>query len=411
MVREVIMPKVGLTMQTGIIERWLKKEGDYIKKGEPIFEISTDKTNVEVEATEAGHMKKIVASEGQEIPVNEVIAYIDDNDEELAIQQEGEVKKIEPESEAKSLEDSAIKPTDISISPLAKKLAEELGIDVTKVKGSGPRGRILKEDILSAKEAIGKVSEKSAEQQKETEAIEKEQEDLGLIIKVAQIFKLEGIKKLVADRMKESYLNAPHICLSLSCDMSKIVQVREIENRRFEEKAHLTYTDIIIKAAAQALKSNPLLNSTLRGDSIIVFDEVNIGIATKTKKGFLVVPVIKNADRMSLFEISVARENLVGRTREGKHTLDDITGGTFTITNLGMFGIESFDPIITPGQAAILSVGTIKMTPVVDDSGQICVKPVAGMSVTCDHRIADGADAARFLSDLKEIMENPKSML
>jgi len=410
MVREVIMPKVGLTMQTGIIERWIKKEGDYIEKGEPIFEVSTDKTNIEVEATEAGYLKKIVAYEGQEIPVNEVIAYIGDKDEELAIQLEGDAKKIEAESEAKSLEAGAMKPTDISISPLAKKLAEELGIDVTKVNGSGPRGRVLKEDILAAKEAISKIGEKSSEQPQEKEAIEKEQEDLGLFVKVAQIFKLEGIKKLVAVRMKESYLNAPHICLSLSCDMSNSVQVREIVNKRFEEKAHLTYTDIIIKATAQALKANPLLNSTLRGDSIIIFDEVNIGIATKTKKG-LVVPVIKNVDNMSLFEISVARENLVGRTREGKHTLDDITGGTFTITNLGMFGIESFDPIITPDQAAILSVGTIKMTPVVDNSGQICVKPVAGISVTCDHRIADGADAAKFLSDLKGVLENPELVL
>ncbi|MCL5986898.1 MAG: 2-oxo acid dehydrogenase subunit E2 [Actinobacteria bacterium] len=192
--------------------------------------------------------------------------------------------------------------------------------------------------------------------------------------------------------------------------MSQASHLRDVANERYKDRSHITFTDMLIMATAKALKSNPLLNATLKADSILIYDDVNIGVATSTDMG-LVVPVLKDADKLSLFEISTLRHDLTERAKDGKQTLDDLSGGTFTITNLGMFGIESFRPIITPHQAAILAAGAIKMSPVVDSSGNICARPIMSLSLACDHRIADGADGAKFLSDLKEMLENPAMML
>ena len=406
MIKEVIMPKVGLTMQTGIIEKWLKKEGDFIQVGEPIFEVSTDKINIEVEATDAGYLKKIIAPEGKEIPVNTVIAYIGKKDEEVVIPGLTEVKKEAASLQSESPTAGEDKQPGYSISTLAKKLAEELNVNLSKVKGSGPRGRILKEDVLRARDAIIQNKQQTAKRTGKTIPVDKVGEDFGLSVKISKTFKLTGIKKLVAERLKESHLNAPPICITLSCDMSVATQLKKDAGKKH---IHLTITDIIIKATSKALKLNPLLNTTLRDDNIIVFDEINIGIATATQKG-LIVPVIKSVDKLSLTDISILREGLVTKTREGKLTPEDITGGTFTITNLGMYGIEYFEPIITPNQAAILSVGTIKMTPVAEISGGIGLKPIMAVSVTCDHRIADGADGSRFLVEFKKIIESSEEL-
>lgn len=391
--KKIIMPKVGLTMQSGIIERWLRKEGDYVEKGDTILEITTDKTNLEVEATDSGYIKAIIAKEGEEIPVNTIIAYLSDKNEVVSdIKKESlsekvtEVRKNELVGRKKGL--------GLNISPIAKKLAEDSNIDLSNVKGTGPRGRILKEDILLEIESL--VKQKKAGD--ETQILSQEYK-----VKVLKIIDLPAIKKLTGQRVKNSHLNAPPICLTLSCDMSKAkVKKDSIKGNQ----SPLTFTDIIVLAAAQALKTNQILNSTFRNDSIVLFDEINIGIATKTDKGLL-VPVIKNVDKLSLAEISILREKITNKAHNGQLTLEDIENGTFTITNLGMFGIEHFEPIIVPNQAAILSVGVIRMTPVTDKSGQlVIIKPIMAVSVTCDHRIVDGADGAKFLSDFKKIIES-----
>jgi pyruvate dehydrogenase E2 component (dihydrolipoamide acetyltransferase) len=225
-------------------------------------------------------------------------------------------------------------------------------------------------------------------------------------IKIHSEQKLTGIKKVVAGRIKTSYNDAPHIHLELSVDMTGATRLRERLNKEAEKLKRVTYTDIIVKAAAQVLKNNRLLNATLREDTVLIFEDINIGIAVSTEKG-LVVPVIKNTDRLDLSEISEASGNLIDRVRDGKQSIDDVNGGTFTITNLGMFGIESFKPILNPGQSAILAVGVIKETAAAGGSGQVIFKPMMNLSLACDHRIADGSDGAKFLSELKELLEKP----
>ena len=394
--KKIIMPKVGLTMQSGIIERWLKKEGDYVEKGDLILEITTDKTNIEVESTDSGYLRTIVAKEGEEIPVNSAIAYLGRKDE--VISDEKMVLVGGKESALKEVQSRDKKEKkEINISPLAKKLAEELDIDLNKVQGTGPRGRILKEDIIAASESLKKV-------EKGDSGKEITSQEYG--IKVSKTIKLSVVKKLVGQRVKDSHLNAPPICLTLSCDMS---EAKMKKDSAAKDQLPITFTDIIICATAKALRLNLILNSTLKDDEVIVFEEINIGIATETPKGLL-VPVIKKADTLSFSEIINRREELITKARNGKLTREDVEGGTFTVTNLGMFGIEYFEPIIVPNQAAILSTGTIKMTPVANEMGQLIIKPVMYVSITCDHRIVDGIDGARFLVDFKKLIESCENM-
>jgi len=394
--KKIIMPKVGLTMQSGIIERWLKKEGDYVEKGDLILEITTDKTNIEVESTDSGYLRTIVAKEGEEIPVNSAIAYLGRKDE--VISDEKMVLVGGKESALKEVQSRDKKEKkEINISPLAKKLAEELDINLNKVQGTGPRGRILKEDIIAASESLKKVEKGDSEK-------EITSQEYG--IKVSKTIKLSVVKKLVGQRVKDSHLNAPPICLTLSCDMS---EAKMKKDSTAKDQLPITFTDIIICATAKALRLNLILNSTLTDDEVIVFEEINIGIATETPKGLL-VPVIKKADTLSFSEIINRREELITKARNGKLTREDVEGGTFTVTNLGMFGIEYFEPIIVPNQAAILSTGTIKMTPVANEMGQLIIKPVMYVSITCDHRIVDGIDGARFLVDFKKLIESCENM-
>ena len=394
--KKIIMPKVGLTMQSGIIERWLKKEGDYVEKGDLILEITTDKTNIEVESTDSGYLRTIVAKEGEEIPVNSVIAYLYGKDEVISDFRKELVS--EKESNAQEVKSwGKMEKQDINISPLAKKLAEELDINLNKVQGTGPRGRILKEDIIAASESLKKVEKGDSEK-------EITSQEYG--IKVSKTIKLSVVKKLVGQRVKDSHLNAPPICLTLSCDMS---EAKMKKDSAAKDQLPITFTDIIICATAKALRLNMILNSTLKDDEVIVFEEINIGIATETPKGLL-VPVIKKADTLSFSEIINRREELVTKARNGKLTREDMEGGTFTVTNLGMFGIEYFEPIIVPNQAAILSTGTIKMTPAANEMGQLIIKPVMYVSITCDHRIVDGIDGARYLVDFKKLIESCENM-
>jgi len=445
MLKEVIIPKLGLTMETGIIEKWYKKEGEFVQKGEALFEVTTDKATMEVESAESGYIKKILMGEGEEAPVSSIIAYIGDKDEEIAIDEDQTkpiVQKVNlspeiqpqrlrgtniPKHEAKSDEEAPYpilgKQDKIVASPLAKKLASELSVDISKIKSSGPDDRIVKEDVLAAKEAMSLTTAptKDIQTAEPSTPIAFPTEPQQKIAKAEQVksdqvspafseLRLMGIKKIVAERMKTSYLDAPHIYLELICDMSDVEHLRGKANNTYKDRAHITYTDIIIMAASKALKSNPLLNATLKGDSILIYEDINIGVATSTNNGLL-VPVIKSADRLSLLEISIKRQELVQRAREGKQTLNDLVDGTFTVSNLGMFHIESFRPILTPGQVAILAAGEVKVTPVVSKSGEIIAKPLMSLSLACDHRIADGADGAKFLSDLEEMLENSATML
>ena len=405
MMKEVLLGKISLTMETGIILRWLKKEGEYVEKGEPLFELETDKATQVIESFHEGFLKKIIIPEGQEVAVRTVIAYIGDKDDAVprsaeALTRVGKAAASSTEQVRRGMAEGKSTRVGVNASPLAKRLAAELGIDLSQVKGTGPDGRIGKDDVLAAKELI------------KTEGVvaAAEGEPAAALVRVASDTKLSGIRKVVAERMKASFQNAPHIYLELWVDMGEAVILRKRYNEEQGGKGHLTYTDILVSAVAKTIRKNVRLNATLHGDTVRIFGEINVGVAVATDRG-LVVPVMKHADEMNFAELSKIRAELVERVKSGKQTMKDIEGGTFTLTNLGMFGIVSFKPIINTGQAAILAAGKIVSTPTVDDAGNIIVKPLINMTLACDHRIVDGAEGAQFLSDLKNLLERPSGEL
>jgi len=375
MVNKVIMPKLGETMEEGEIIRWLKKEGEEIKEGEPLLEIATDKANMEVEAPVSGVLRKILASEGKLVPVTEVIAYIADSMEEEIpgeVEEEGEETEEAPPSRM------------IKASPLAKKLAREHNVDLSKVEGTGPGGRIVKEDVL-------KLIKKESPPEGETA--------------------LSNVWKIVADRMQKSKREIPHFYLTAEVNFSQIARMREELNVELTQGKgiHLTYTDLLIKACGYGLKEVPRINSTFKEGKIYSSSEINVGLAVAREEG-LVVPVIKNVDRKDLFQIAEEREELIKKAKENRLSLEELEGSSFTLSNLGMFGIKNFNAIINPPQVCILAVGEIKDR-VVADQGKIEIRPVVEMTLSCDHRVIDGLIGAKFLQKIKERLERPSLLL
>ncbi|MFZ3085480.1 MAG: dihydrolipoamide acetyltransferase family protein [Candidatus Hydromicrobium sp.] len=406
---EVIMPKLGLTMESGKIEKWHKKEGDKVKAGEVLFEVMTDKVTIEVESYDSGILRKILRAEGEEVPVTEVVAYIGEEDEEIPQaelelaaedKKKVEVKKAEEAAE-KVKEVSGISGEGVKISPLARKTAKEIGIDYKseRIAGSGPGGRIVKEDIIA-------YSKKKGKARKEEEA---PVTTTGITIKSSS--PLEGIRKVIAERMSYSKSNIPHIVLNAKADATQLIVLRE----KFKEKIlkkhgiKITYTDFILKSTAVALRENLEVNSTFSDGNYIIYDDVNVGVAVSLEGG-LIVPTIFNCDKLEILNIAKKRIELVGKAREGKLSLEEISNGTFTVTNLGMYGIRSFSPIINPPQAAILAVGEIYTEPAVVN-GKIKPESFIDLSVSCDHRIIDGMIGAKFLRRIVELIENPAELV
>lgn len=406
---EVIMPKLGLTMESGKIEKWHKKEGDKVKAGEVLFEVMTDKVTIEVESYDSGILRKILRAEGEEVPVTEVVAYIGEEDEEIPQaelelaaedKKKVEVKKAEEAAE-KVKEVSGISGEGVRISPLARKTAREIGIDYKseRIAGSGPGGRIVKEDIIAYSKKKGKARKEEAAPVTTT----------GITIKSSS--PLEGIRKVIAERMSYSRSNIPHIVLNAKADATQLIVLRE----KFKEKIlkkhgiKITYTDFILKSTAAALRENLEVNSTFSDGNYIIYDDVNVGVAVSLEGG-LIVPIIFDCDKLEILNIAKKRIELVGKAREGKLSLEEISNGTFTVTNLGMYGIRSFSPIINPPQAAILAVGEIYTEPAVVN-GKIKPESFIDLSVSCDHRIIDGMIGAKFLRRIVELIENPAELV
>jgi len=362
MVTKVVMPRLSLTMKEGTVGRWYKKEGDALEKGEPLVEVFSEKATYDLEAPASGILRKILVQEGVDVPINAPLAVIAAPDEAIS--------EAELLAEAPQMVGEAERR--ILASPAAKRLAKEHGIDLSLVKGSGPEGRIVEEDV---KRLIKEV--------------------LGVLPKVKEIIPLTGFRKISAERVSTSFKTAPHSTVTMEVDVSKA--------KTLHDKLHVSYTTILVKAVAEALKEQPIINSTLENNQIKIFEDVNVGVAVATEKG-LIVPVIRNADDKSLEEIDKAIKKLTEKAKEGKLTKDELAGGTFTITNLGMFGVEFFTPIINPPEAAILGVGRIREKPVVVNR-EIKTKPVMTLSLTFDHRIMDGVPAAKFLGKVKEKIE------
>ena len=387
MATEVIMPALSPAQETGILIEWFKEEGDLIEKGEPLMEVETDKANVEVEATTTGILANITVNLGDEIPVGKVIALILADGESAP-----ESKKEYSSSETKvSEEDTAQLQTTISnpldpsaklptnkivASPKVRQYAKIEGIDLSFIKGSGPNGVILMEDVL--------VNQSSTET---------EENDIPTS---------KGWR-LMADRLTESWSSAPHFNLVRHLDVSNLVtykkQVQEKNSNR------LTYTDLLIKLVSITLKEHPRINASWIDNKIVKNSEINVGLAVDFDGG-LIVPVIHKTDELSLGEITNWRKDLITRTQAGKLRSGDLDRGTFTISNLGMFDVDSFNAIINPPQAAILAVGRIvdKVVPV---DGLPAVRPILTLNLSFDHRVVDGVRGAKFLKTLSNLIENP----
>jgi len=393
----VIMPKLGLTMTEGSIEKWFKKEGDRVEKGEPLVEIITEKINFQYEAPASGILRKILHHEGEVVPVTTPIAIIAGEGEALpeveAIKLEVPVELPMPAAVQKEVKEP---PKRIFASPIARKIAQEKGIDLSSLKGSGPAGRIIKIDVLNAAEKI--ITQEVVVPP-------------SVPSPPGRVIPLKGIRRIIAKRMTESFQNIPHIYLSLEVDMAACLGLRDqlIEEVEKCAKVRLTLTDILVKVAASALKGYPIINSRIEGDQIHLMEEINIGVAIALEDG-LIVPALRNADRKSLTEIAITLRDLTQKAREGRLSLEEVGGGTFTLSNMGMLGIDKFNAIINPPECSILGVGRTVEKPVVQ-GGEIKIKPMAWFNLSSDHRIVDGATAALFLNHIKKLIENPGLLL
>ena len=416
MATEIIMPKVDMVMDTGTFVEWVKQEGEEVQKGEPLFVILTDKANIEIESPANGILAGVRARPDDEIPVAEVIAYILEPGEALPdtahpkptvetaviakdpLASEAAIPKATPSVIGETLRGK------VRATPTARRLASQLGVDLTNLSGRGPRGRIHKADVLAA-----------AEQQPASAAQATVPVPRVLFptsdARQKEVIPLTGPRKVIAERMSYSASTVPHINLSLRVDMSESARLRDRVQESIQQKTGhtLSFTAIIARAVASVLPRHPYLNASLQEDKIIVWHDVHLGIATSLED-YLIVPVIREAQTKRLEDIVADLADLVERARAKHLTPAEMTGSTFTISNLGMFGIEQFTAIINPPEAGILAVGGIVESPVSAEDGME-LRPMMNLTLSVDHRVVDGATAARFFADLKSTLENPSLLI
>jgi pyruvate dehydrogenase E2 component (dihydrolipoyllysine-residue acetyltransferase) len=405
MATDVSLPRLGQGMEAGTIVRWLKSEGDSVEKGEPLYELDTDKVTQEVEAEASGILLKILAGEGEEIEVGKRIAVIGEQGEEVSAEAEAEVEVDEDEQKegspgpareeerergrdaAAEEQEPAAEDTQpsrvngrVKASPLARRIARERNIDLASLTGTGPEGRIVAEDVERAAATPAHAT-------------------VGAAPLEAEVVPLTSIRRTIARRLTQAW-EAPVFQISMSADMTRAQALRE---RLRDQK--VTVTDVLTKLAAIALLRHREVNAHFADDELRIFPSAHVGLAVATERG-LIVPVIKEAERKSLVDLAIERGQLVERARDAKLTQEDLEDGTFTISNLGMYGVEIFTAVLNPPQAAILAVGAIEEKPVVED-GELVVRPLMAMTLTCDHRAVDGAKASEFLRELKTLLEEP----
>jgi pyruvate dehydrogenase E2 component (dihydrolipoamide acetyltransferase) len=396
MANELLMPKLGMAQSYCIVEKWLKKPGDKINKGDVVVEVSTDKVTYEVESKFDGYLLKITRQEGEEVPVHEVIAYIGQPGEEISAPGSFSEMNVEDSSTIAKKTGPGALSGELLISPLAKKIITDNNLDANKITGSGPGGRIMKEDVLDYMKKNSGAAKQDPAQDKTKQAKNMPQ--------VLRIIKLEGIRKIIAEKMVFSKQNIPHISQSVDADVTDLVLFKKNIEKNKPEK--ITYSDLLIKAVAIALKANPGMNSAYIEEQQVIYKDINIGLVTSVENG-LIIPVIRNCNQLSIEEIATKRNELISQAREGKITIENISGGTFTITNLGMLNVRYCTAIIYPPQVAILSVGGIFPTMTVVSNDKTDIRKIMDITITEDHRVLDGVAGARFLMSLKEILENP----
>ncbi len=414
MATDVKLPRLGQGMESGVIVRWLKSEGEPVAKGEPLYELDTDKVTQEVESELDGVLTKIVVPEG-DVEVGATVAVIESDGASPApaeAQAEATSEAPAEDSPADGAEAPApapepapaaappaadggaapAAPARLKASPLARRMARERGVDLASLQGTGPEGRILADDVERAASGAAAPATPSTAPP-------------ALPAGEVETVPLTSIRKTIARRLTEAW-SAPVFQLGVSADMTEVLALREqLVERLAEGDVKPTVNDVLVKLAGAALMRHIPVNATFTGEEIQRHPSAHVGIAVAAPQG-LVVPVIRDADRRTVQEIARARADLVGRARDNKLTLQDMEGGTFTISNLGMFGVEQFTAVLNPPQVAILAVGAVKDEPVVTD-GELDIAPIVRMMLTCDHRAIDGADGAQFLQTLVALIEQP----
>ncbi|MBN2554997.1 MAG: 2-oxo acid dehydrogenase subunit E2 [Anaerolineales bacterium] len=402
----ITMPKLGFDMAEGSLNRWILAEGEPVSKGDILAEIETDKATVEVEASASGILLKHLVDEGAIVPIGAPIAVIGKAGEEVDLSgmlQEpdgaappapdaaAEVSSAAPQPAAEPATADAAFPTGVRISPLARKMAEERSIDILRIKGTGPQGRIVKRDIENAH------AEPAA---------------MGAVPRVARADRripLTKLRRAIGRRMQASKQEVPHFTVTMDIDAEPLLKQRAAINTILPEGEKISVNDLIAKAAALTLLEYPNLNSSLEADSILQHGEINLGVAVAVEDGLLTI-VIRAADQKTLRQISMETREMVARARDGRVRPDDIEGSTFTVSNLGMFGVEDFSAIINPPEAAILAVGGVRDVPVISEGSIVAGKRMK-VTLSADHRVTDGVEAAQWLQRFKRIIEEPLEIL
>lgn len=413
MAETITMPKLGFDMREGVLVRWVKTEGEPIQKGEVLAEIETDKATVEVESSAAGVVRKLLANQGDIVPVGAPIAIIAAADEQI---ETGAAPAVAPAPQAASAAPAASpaiqtapapapasQPSPapvagpVKASPLAKKLAREKNIDLTRLQGTGPGGRIVRRDIESALATPPTVSVPAIAPAEPRPALEE------------QVIPASKLRQIIARRMSEAKQTVPHFYVTHEYKLDALLALRKQVNDYLPDDEKLSVNDFLVKAVALTLREFPNLNASFAGDKVIRHGAINVGVAVAVENGLLTI-VTKNTDQQPLRAISADIKHKVAAARQGKVRPEDIEGSTFSISNLGMYDVENFIAIINPPEVAILAVGSARQVPVVEQ-GEIRIGWRMKATISVDHRVSDGAEAAQFMQKLAEFLENPVRML
>ena len=378
---EIKMPQLGLTMENGLVAEWLKHEGDAVSAGEPIVLIETDKLSSEIICEEDGVLLKILVEEGNDIPVQTVLAYVGQPGEEIAPQ-----GAADPSGEATE--------TRIPISPYAKKTAAELGVDYQQIQGTGPNNRIVHEDIVNEAKRMNAAAPAPVAAAKPAPADE--------------VIRMTGMRKAISDRMLKAHTEIPPVTQTIKVDVTELMRFR----KEVQESTGMKFSvnDFVLKATAKALEEHRNILVSLDGNQIIQKSQINLGVAVSVDGG-LIVPVIRNADQLTLKGISESVKDLANRARNNQLSADEYQGSTFSVSNLGMYGIDSFTPIINQPNAAILGVCAAQPVLAMDDEGKLYQKQVMKLCMTFDHRLLDGAEVGKFQMTLRDLLEKPLNII
>jgi pyruvate dehydrogenase E2 component (dihydrolipoamide acetyltransferase) len=435
---EVIMPKMGDAMEEGTLLKWLKSEGEEVAEGDPIAEIETDKVTMELEAEDSGTLAQIRAQEGQDVPVGEAIAFIQAEGEEVPEQAGGGARQAEAEEGGEEEEGAAATATETEeapseqrqapaeapradghfrASPIVRRLAQENDLDLSRIEGSGPQGRIVERDVRAALErGDAKVEERPAPEQAQPQqaaqqAIQPARLPEPTGAPGTQLMEPTRMMRVIGERMTEAKQHIPHFYATVEVRMDEAMALRRQLNAQLEEEGvKLSVNDFVMKACAVALRNYPNLNALYTSKGIELHEKVDMAMAVALDAG-LITPVIRDIGSKGLATISRESKDLATRARDGQLKPEEYQGGTITVSNMGMFGIESFTAIINPPQAAIVAVSSIQRRPSYDENGEIVPASMMKLTLSGDHRMANGRDGALYMAEIKRVLENPVMLM